>query len=226
VANPFPRGVAGAVAVFEPDVIHLHHPYWLGGLGLRLARVNPDGRRLLITLARLSPEKNLGFIIRAMARLKRVNGPPFRLIILGESAEHARLAQLVRALDLTSDVSLLGRTPYEEVPAYLAAADIFVYASSSETQGMVILEAMAAGLPVVAVNASGIDAFVAHEKTGFVTTENINLWTHALQQLLQDDCKQAAMGQAGRSVAGRHSTEAFATGVSGAYRAALGSSHG
>jgi len=319
VANPFPRGIKGAVAAFDPDVIHLHHPYWLGGLGLRLARrlkvptvfsyhtrldqyghalpflsilfqnvlshwiirrfanqcdqiivptpvtrdyirligvtrpvhilptgidleryavtdsarlgalqarMNPDGRRLLITVARLSPEKNLGFLIRAMARLKHLKVPPFRLIILGEGAEHARLAQLVTDLDLTDDVRLLGRVPYEEVPAYLAVADIFVYASFSETQGMVILEAMAAGLPVVAVNASGIDAFVAHEKTGFVTTENINLWTHALYQLLQDDGKQAAMGQAARAVAKRHSTDAFAAGVSDAYRAALGSSHG
>ncbi|MDX5403222.1 MAG: glycosyltransferase [Rhodobacterales bacterium] len=315
MANPFPRGISREVAAFAPDVIHVHHPYWLGGLGLRLARrlkvptvfsyhtrldqfghavpfisilfrnvlshwiirrfanqchqiivptpvtrdyirligvtrpvhvlptgidldrydihdaprqealaarLNPDRRQLLITVARLSPEKNLPFIIRAMAQLKRLKVPPFRLVILGEGEEHARLEQLVRDLGLSEDVTLLGAVPYEEVPGYLAVADVFVYASSSETQGMVILEAMAAGLPVVAVNSSGIDAFVVHEQTGLVTTENINLWTEALQQLLQDECRRNAMESAARKVAARHSTQAFAEGVAGAYRAALG----
>lgn len=316
MAHPFPRAVSRAVLDFDPDVIHLHHPYWLGGLGLRLARrlkvptvfsyhtrldqfayavpflsilfqnvlshwivrrfanrcdqiivptpvtrdyirligvsrpvhvlptgidlehyntaskdklatlrerINPDGRNLLITVARLSPEKNLAFIIRAMAQLKTLDAPPFRLLILGEGDDRPRLEQLITDLDLDDDVTLLGGVSYDAVPTYLALARIFVYASSSETQGMVILEAMAAGLPVVAVNSSGIDAFVAPGQTGFATTENMTLWTEAVQQLLQDPSAQVAMGKTAQSVARRHSTQAFAQGVGTAYRAALGS---
>jgi glycosyltransferase involved in cell wall biosynthesis len=109
------------------------------------------------------------------------------------------------------------------VPDYLALASIFVYASASETQGIVILEAMAAQLPVVAVNSSGIDAFVRHQETGLVTPENVELWTDALHRLLNDNAAQRSMGRAARSVARHYSVDAFASGAVFVYESALGS---
>jgi len=182
---------------------------------------NPDGRLLLVTVARLSPEKNVAFIIRAMAELKARGAPPFRLMVLGDGEERAALEALTRDLGLDDEVTMLGDVPATQVPAHLCISDVFVFASAAETQGMVVLEAMAAGLPVVAVNSSGIDAFVEHRRTGYVAPETLATWTDALHALLVDGTERRAMGAAARDVAGRYSLEAFSANVAGIYETAI-----
>lgn len=158
-----------------------------------------------------------------MAKLKDRSAPPFRLVVLGDGEERGHLEALIDEKGLSRDIQLLGSVPYWDVPNYLALAKIFVYASASETQGMVILEAMAAGLPVVAVNSSGIDAFVTHRQTGLVTPQNVDLWTEALHGLLLDEATQRAMSRSAGKIASQYSVEAFAEGAAVVYQTALGS---
>jgi len=314
LANPFHLRTWKRLKEFDPDVIHLHHPFWLGTLGLRLARrlkvpavftyhtrlehfahivplpgalfrnvvahwiinrfanrcdsvivptpvtrdyirligvhvpvdvqptgvetelycnqdpgrlselraeANPDGRLLLVTAARLSPEKNLPFILRAMAALRARGAPSFRLLVLGEGDERAALEAMIEDLDLHDCVRLMGAVPSEEVPSWLTISDIFVFASASETQGMVVLEAMAAGLPVVAVNSSGIDAFVENRETGYATPETLEIWTETLHGLMVSGRKREVMGAAAREAAMKHSVEAFSASVLTIYKAAI-----
>lgn len=315
LANPLHLATWRRVRDFRPDVAHLHHPFWLGTLGLRMARHfgvpavftyhtrleeyahviplpgrlfrnviahwvvrrfanrcdevivptpvtrdyvrligvdrpvhvhptgievetyrtpdrahlsdlaakwNPEGRRLLVTVARLSQEKNLDFLVAAMAELKRRSAPSFRLLIIGEGEERPHLEALIRETGLEAEVKLVGSVPATEVPAFLNLADVFVFASVSETQGMVVLEAMAAGLPVVAVNSSGIDAFVENGRTGIVTAENVEVWTDALHALLVNRSQRDSMARAGEEAAQRHSVERFSEDIVALYRAALG----
>ena len=111
--------------------------------------------------------------------------------------------------------------PSEEVPSWLTISDIFVFASASETQGMVVLEAMAAGLPVVAVNSSGIDAFVENRETGYATPETLEIWTETLHGLMVSGRKREVMGAAAREAAMKHSVEAFSASVLTVYKAAI-----
>ncbi|GGG72339.1 hypothetical protein GCM10011415_20460 [Salipiger pallidus] len=314
LANPFHLRTWRRLREFAPDVVHLHHPFWLGTLGLRLARrlkvpavftyhtrlehfahivplpgalfrnvvahwiinrfanrcdsvivptpvtrdyirligvdgpvdvqptgvetelycnqvperlrdlrheVNPDGRLLLVTAARLSPEKNLSFILRATAALRDRGAPRFRLLVLGEGDERARLEAMIEDLDLRDCVRLVGAVPSDEVPSWLTISDIFVFASAAETQGMVVLEAMAAGLPVVAVNSSGIDAFVENRETGYATPEDLEIWTETLHGLMVSNTKREVMGSAAREAAMKHSVEAFSAAVLTIYEAAV-----
>ncbi|MFC3119608.1 glycosyltransferase [Jhaorihella thermophila] len=186
------------------------------------ARFNPDGRRILVTIARLSKEKNLDFLIAAMKELKARQAPPFRLLIIGDGDERARLTSTIRDAGLTSEVRLVGSVPMQDIPAYLALAQLFVFTSVSETQGMVILEAMAAGLPVVAVNATGVDAFVQNRRTGMLTEEDLDAWTDAVHALLVNRSERQKMARAALEEAQTHSIERFAADIARVYLIAIG----
>jgi glycosyltransferase involved in cell wall biosynthesis len=176
----------------------------------------------MVTVSRLSKEKNLDFLITAMRELKDRHAPPFRLLVIGDGDEWARLTRVLRDENLTSEVSLLGSVPEHEIPDYLGLSDLFVFASTSETQGMVILEAMAAGLPVVAVNASGVDAFVQNRRTGVLTEEDVEVWTDAVHALLVNRSERNSMARAALEEARQHSVERFSTDVVRVYQTAIG----
>jgi glycosyltransferase involved in cell wall biosynthesis len=186
------------------------------------ARYNPDERRILVTIARLSKEKNLDFLIAAMKELKARHAPSFRLLIIGDGDERARLTSTIRDAGLTSEVRLVGSVPMQDIPAYLALAQLFVFTSVSETQGMVILEAMAAGLPVVAVNATGVDAFVQNRRTGVLTEEDLDAWTDAVHALLVNRSERQTMARAAFEEAQTHSIERFAADIVRVYLIAIG----
>jgi len=81
---------------------------------------------------------------------------------------------------------------------------------------------MAAGLPVVAVNASGVDAFVQNRRTGVLTEENIEVWTDAVHALLVNRSERHAMARAALEEARQHSVERFSTDIARVYQTAIG----
>lgn len=126
-----------------------------------------DDRKTLVSIGRLAKEKNFDRVIKAFARLEREDT---RLVIMGGGDEKKHLESLARDLGVDSRVEFAGLVPFDEVPIYLAASDLFVFASVTETQGLVTLEAMASGLPVAAVDASGTREAVGSESS--VLTED------------------------------------------------------
>jgi glycosyltransferase involved in cell wall biosynthesis len=109
-------------------------------------------RKTLVSIGRLAKEKNFDLLIRAFARLENKE---LHLVIMGSGDEKKALESLANELGVAERVEFPGLVPFDEVPIYLAASDLFVFASVTETQGLVTLEAMASGLPVAAVEASG-----------------------------------------------------------------------
>ncbi|KKQ04374.1 MAG: Glycosyltransferase, group 1 family protein, partial [Candidatus Moranbacteria bacterium GW2011_GWF1_36_4] len=89
----------------------------------------------------------------------------------------------------------------DQVKNFYAGADIFVYASKSETQGMIISEAMYSGLPVVAVNATGICDLVIDGKTGYLVAENKKEFSDAVFDLAGDENKRKLFGENSKKVA-------------------------
>ena len=112
----------------------------------------PEDKKVLISIGRLAKEKNFDLLIKAFARIDDKNAT---LVIMGGGDEKKNLEALAKELGVGERVEFPGLVPFDEVPVYLAAADLFVFASVTETQGLVTLEAMASGLPVAAVDASG-----------------------------------------------------------------------
>lgn len=151
---------------------------------------------VMISVGRLAKEKNWRFLLQAGAKAMQ-NHPQLRIVILGSGPERKSLALYIKELGIRDRVNFLGDVSFEKVPAYLKAADFFGFASKTETQGLVTLEALAAGLPVVAVNASGTRDILENAVQGFLVDEDIGAFSNAIDQILlnqemYNNFKQAA----------------------------------
>lgn len=179
--------------------------------------------RVLVSISRLSKEKNIDFIIDAARLLKQQARRPFRIIIIGEGQEKARLQQRINAADLSEQVQLVGAVAPEVIPVYCALSDVFVFASRSETQGMVILEAMAAGLPVVTVRSSGIDDIVRNGVNGYKTLEDLHTWTAAVKKLLDEPAHYRQLSDNARQLASEYDIQHFSRNIARFYAQILAS---
>ncbi len=123
--------------------------------------------KIIISVGRLAEEKNWDTLLQAFA-LAIKEQPNLRLVLVGDGPQAQSLRQLAGELGITERVLFTGRVPFEQIPAYLKAADLFAFASVTETQGLVTLEAMAAGLPVVAVAGPGTSDIVEDGAQGYL----------------------------------------------------------
>jgi 1,2-diacylglycerol 3-alpha-glucosyltransferase len=142
--------------------------------------------RLMISVGRLAPEKNYSTLIEAVA-LVLPDHPELRVVIVGDGPDREDLENYVLELGIEERVNFIGKVPFEDVPSYLKAADFFGFSSYTETQGLVSLEALAAGLPVVAIHATGTRDVVEDGKTGILTEKSSEALAAGIRQLLEDD---------------------------------------
>ncbi len=160
----------------------------------------------IVTVARLVPEKGLEFSIRAVAQL--VRACPRRRIeytIAGDGPLAPKLDALIRDLGVTEHVRLSGWMDTDEVRDLLAGAHLFVLPSiqardgAEEGAGVVLMEAQAAGLPVVATRVGGIPEVVCDGQSAFLVPEqDVNALGKALDWLIAHPESWAGMGRAGR----------------------------
>lgn len=136
---------------------------------------------------------------------------PWQLAIVGDGAARAEVEALMASLG-EDRVRFLGRRETDELPELLSTADLFVWPAVREAYGMAILEAQAAGLPVIAGDAGGVAEIVRHGSTGLLTPEgNVAAFADAIAGLLGDPARRKTMGDTARTtVANEHSLEAAA----------------
>ncbi len=140
---------------------------------------------VLISVGRLAKEKSFDTLLEAAAKVMQ-DRSHVRLVIVGGGLEKKSLAKLAKNLRIADRVLFTGSVPFEEVPNYLKAADIFCFASTSETQGLVTMEAMAAGLPIVAVDATGTSDAVENGKDGLLTEDSADALAQAMEKVIDD----------------------------------------
>jgi 1,2-diacylglycerol 3-alpha-glucosyltransferase len=151
-------------------------------------RVNygiPADHRVLLFVGRLGKEKNVHFLIRAFSKIADEDDK-VTLVMVGGGPERADLEEFARSLGVQQRVIFAGPKQPGEMPTVYAGADIFVFTSTTDTQGMVITEAMAAGLPVVAVKAYGSGNVVDHGVNGLLTSVDEAEFATAVTTLLRD----------------------------------------
>jgi 1,2-diacylglycerol 3-alpha-glucosyltransferase len=145
-------------------------------------------KTILISVGRLAPEKNWETLLHAFAKVYS-DHTDLRLVLIGDGPSRESLQQLASELGIAEKVRFTGVLPFEEIPTYLKAADLFTFASITETQGLVTIEAMAAGLPVVAVDGSGTRDIVEHGKQGFLVENDADALAKGIDQLVSDPQK-------------------------------------
>jgi 1,2-diacylglycerol 3-alpha-glucosyltransferase len=154
-----------------------------------------DDKKIMISVGRLAKEKSWDTLLDAAAPILHKHNDA-RLVILGEGPKCEDLQKLVEKLGVMEQVDLRGEIPPEDVSGYLAAADLFCFASVTETQGLATMEAMAAGLPVAAVDATGTRDAVDHGVEGLLTENNAAALRIAIEQLTDDDTLRSRFAKA------------------------------
>ncbi|MBT2772166.1 glycosyltransferase [Halomonas sp. ISL-60] len=319
LTNPFSARFRRCLRAFKPDLIHVHHPFWLGSMGLFMGRrlkvpviytyhtrlehyahfvplpgalfrnlishylikrfsnrcqgvivptysaeeylrmigvktptlVQPTGidverfsqvdeseldalreqlgvsasRKILISVSRISKEKNIGFMLESLAELRSQGHEDFHLLLIGDGPDREAIQTQIDTLKLTSQATLVGAVSPERMALYYHLGDLFVFASTSETQGMVILEAMSAGLPVVAVRSSGIDDVVRQGVNGFKTPQNRQAWGQKVVELKDSAALRQQLGKQASHFAEEFDIANFASAVANFYAEVLAKYH-
>jgi glycosyltransferase involved in cell wall biosynthesis len=161
----------------------------------RRKRRTGGGRPLVVAVGRLKAPKDFLTFIRALGRLRPGS---FEAVIVGDGPDRARLEDEIDSLGLAGHVRLAGER--RDVPELLAGADVFALPSASEGMPVSVLEAMAAGLPVVASRVGGVPEQVADGETGLlVRPGDPHDLAAALARLLGDEDLRHRLGAAGRA---------------------------
>jgi glycosyltransferase involved in cell wall biosynthesis len=152
--------------------------------------------KVLLFVGRLGKEKNVAFLLKSFQIVQNLI-PQVRLVLVGKGPLEGYLKNLSRQLGIQDRVIFTGVLPRQKIVHCYASADIFVFPSVTETQGLVIGEAKAAGLPVVAIRAFGPAEMVQHGEDGFLTDLSLASFTERILGLLQDrELYQAMRGKA------------------------------
>jgi len=166
-----------------------------------------DGNINILFVGRLERRKGLGYLLNACTEVKR-SFPNFRLIIVGPGTVlRPWYEKSVEDMGLTDNVVFTGFVPSAELPSYYRSADIFCApATGGESFGIVLLEAMACGKPVVATNILGYASVLAHGEEGLlVPPKNEKSLARALLSLLYDKSLRLQMGNKGKTKAEKYS---------------------
>ena len=195
--GPIAIGNGRDPAIFRPDPI--------ARARIRATLAVPEHRVVIITIARLVRHKGFSELAAAMARI-----PNAELWVVGDRLPTDRgpdMAALLRAAGLGTRLRLLGMR--DDIPALLAAADIFVLASHFEGLPMSVIEAMFSALPVVSCDIKGLRELVVDGTTGLLVPRGNSIaLAAALSRLIADPALRATMGAAARAHAMAHYNEA------------------
>lgn len=204
------RGVTSPVTVI-PTGVYLEKFANGDGLAVRRRLGIPADATVIGHLGRLAPEKNLEVLARAVAQT--ISGRPrSHFLVVGAGPSEPAIRRIFAQAGISERLHMAGVLQQQQLTDALHAMDVFAFASASETQGMVITEAMAAGLPVVAFNAPGVREVVENDKNGLLLNENTALaMSTALEQLLRQPARLAALGQGALKTADEFAMSCSAT---------------
>ena len=195
----------------------------------------PSEARMVLFVGRIEPLKGIDTLLEAVALLKQENvprkGPIFLAVIGGDSEESpeptseemARLQELRNRLDIDDTVTFLGRRNQDTLQYYYSAAEVVVVPSHYESFGLVALEAMACGTPVVASETGGLVFLVRDGETGFhVPAGDAQALADRLGQLLEDDVLRKRLGKQAAEYAKRYAWPLIVDQIVDLYQTTLG----
>ena len=174
-------------------------------------------RPYVLGLGRLVPQKGYDLLVLAF-QLLASDFPNHELLIAGDGPESGQLHELVVSLGLESHVQFVGKVDHRTALNLMAGAAAFVLCSPHEPQGIVILEAMAVGCPVVASSGGGVPEIVDDSNGLLFPVGDYRELAYKLRQILIDDTVAAELSRAGRATAAHYSWKTLASQYQVAYQ--------
>jgi len=186
----------------------------------RALGITPE-QRMLLYVGRLAREKNMNVLFEAAATAMRKDAS-LRLWLVGDGPYRGECAAMARTLGIGDRVKFVGFVPRPEVDPYYAAADLFVFTSVTETQGLVVQEAMTYGVPAVAVAGGGASEGIIDDVNGFVVRNDPQAFGDKILEVFADDSLMGRLSDGAAQSVRSHGTGEMADQVLGVYRKVLG----
>ena len=163
---------------------------------------------LLVYAGRIALEKNLPFLLRSFKGVSQAISN-IHLMIIGSGVQgyDDEIKSIVDELDLNHRVKFTGKVPYEKLPAYLSMCNAFVTASVTEVHPLSVIEAMAAGLPVMGIHSVGVGDIAEDGVTGFLANHDLPAFTAKLTRLCLDRELRAQMSDSARKASTAYAIE-------------------
>jgi len=196
------------------------------GAGFRKRYNIPPERPVMLYVGRVAHEKNISFLLRMALQVKQAR-PDVLFVIAGEGPAMERLRKETTALGLQAHVRFIGYLDRKsQLNDCYSMADLFVFASTTETQGLVLLEAMAQGVPVVAVAEMGTRSILAEGKGAAIAPLEETGFAQRVLALLSDAKSRKALGEEAHRYALGWSSRQMAERMLGFYRRVIADSEG
>ena len=182
-------------------------------------KIEPD-ENVLLYVGRLGQEKNIEFLIKTFFVLKQ-NRQKLKLLIVGDGPAKRSLENLAKNYGLKKDIIFTGYLSPREIIKANQSADLFVFASKTDTQGLVILEAAASGLPIVAVKDDAFIKILINKANGFVVKQNVEEFNQKVLKILDNKKLYYRMSKKSVKIAKNFSIEKQTEQLLSAYRSLL-----
>lgn len=173
----------------------------------------------LVFVGRIAEEKNIPFLIDVINSLKD-KYPNLKLLIIGDGPDKEKYEKYTNEKHCEKNIIFTGKVPWDKVPIYYHISDVFVTASKSETQGLTVIEAMAASLPTLCINDESFNNTVIDGLNGYLfeTKEECG---EKIELLMNDKKLRKSIENGARTSADGHSSTIFAQRVLMVYETAL-----
>lgn len=180
----------------------------------------PKDRRLLLFVGRLADEKNIKMLLTAF-RIVHHENSQVHLLLVGSGPQEKEYRTIAERLGMAGNITFAGFLPKDKTNTIFPAVDLFVFPSTTDTQGIVIMEAMAAGTPIVAVDALGPGDIIEDGRTGLLTENDAAEFAMAVMKLLGDQTLRKTLAANAKKEAVKYSAEATAKRQLALYESAI-----
>ena len=174
---------------------------------------------VIVFVGRLAEEKNVEFLLKAHQKLIK-NNSNLKLLIIGDGPDKEKFENISKKLSISKNVIFTGKVPWDEIKYYYHSADIFATASTSETQGLTVIEAMAANIVPLCINDTAFLGTITDELNGYIFN-NEEEYISRISYLLENNSEKNKIAKQARIQAEHFSSAQYAENVLVVYERAL-----
>ena len=174
---------------------------------------------VILFVGRLAKEKNIELLLEAHANITKKN-KKCKLLIVGSGPDYEHFIEMSKNLKISDKVIFTNAIPWNEIPKYYCLANVFATASKTETQGLTVIEAMAASLPIVCVDDDSFNKVVINGENGFLFNEKAE-YEEDINTLIKEKYKLDSFSKQARRTADSYSLKYYADKILDVYNLAL-----
>lgn len=170
----------------------------------------------ILYVGRIAKEKSINFLIENLCSILK-KSPKSKMVIVGDGPDMKELMELTDKLKLNKNIIFTGKVPWNEIPKYYQMADLFVTASTTETQGLTVIEAMAASKPVVAIKDESFELVITDNQDGLFFKDDKE-YVNLINDLYKNRKRREMISKQARITANNYSAEVYASRVLEVYK--------